>query len=38
MLGLEATLASLRPGQPASFNQYTPEGRLEATYLHGQRL
>ena len=38
MLGLETTIASLRPGQPASFNQYTPQGRLEATYLHGKRL
>ncbi len=37
MLGLAASIASLRPGQPASFNQYTPQGRLEATYLHGQR-
>ncbi|ADW69124.1 N-acetylglucosamine-6-phosphate deacetylase [Granulicella tundricola] len=37
MLGLEDTIASLRPGQPATFNQYTPEGRLEATYLQGHR-
>ena len=35
MLGLEDTVASLRVGQPASFNQYTSDGRLEATYLHG---
>lgn len=38
LLGLEATIASLRPGQPASFNQYTADGRLEATYLRGRRL
>ena len=38
MLGLETTIASLRPGQPASFNQYTLQGRLEATYLQGQKL
>jgi len=38
LLGLSDTIASLRPGQPATFNQYTPEGRLEATYLHGRRL
>ena len=38
MLGLANTIASLRPGQPASFNQYAPQGRIEATYLNGQRL
>ena len=38
LLGLQDTIASLRPGQPASFNQYTSTGRLEATYLHGRRL
>jgi N-acetylglucosamine-6-phosphate deacetylase len=38
LLGLDATIASLRQGQPASFNQYTADGRLEATYLRGQRL
>ena len=41
-LGLSDTIASLRPSQPASFNQYTAPAsgpaRLEATYLHGQRL
>ena len=24
------------PGQPANFNQWTPTGQLEATYLHGR--
>jgi N-acetylglucosamine-6-phosphate deacetylase len=38
LLGLEDTIASLRPGQPASFNQYGADGQLEATYLYGQRL
>ena len=38
MLGLADTIASLRPSQPASFNQYTADGRLEATLLHGHRL
>jgi N-acetylglucosamine-6-phosphate deacetylase len=38
MLGLSESIASLHPGQPASFNQYTPEGRLEATYLHGRKI
>ena len=38
LLGLSDTIASLRPGQPANFNQYTPEGILEATYLHGRRI
>ena len=38
LLGLSTTIASLREGQPASFNQYTHQGHLEATYLHGQRL
>lgn len=38
MLGLADTIASLRPGQPASFNRYTADGHLEATILHGQRL
>ena len=36
MLGLEATVASLRAGQAASFNQYSPAGVLEATYLYGK--
>jgi N-acetylglucosamine-6-phosphate deacetylase len=35
LLGLDA---STRPGQPASFNQFSPSGKLEATYLHGQRI
>jgi N-acetylglucosamine-6-phosphate deacetylase len=38
MLGKADSIASLRKGQPASFNCYTPEGRLEATYLRGQKL
>ncbi len=38
LLGLGNTIASLRPGQPANLNQYTPTGRLETTYLHGHRL
>jgi N-acetylglucosamine-6-phosphate deacetylase len=38
LLGLADTIASLRQGQPANFNQYGPEGRLEATYLHGRTL
>ena len=38
LLGLSDTIASLRPGQPASFNQYSPDGRLEATYLRGKRI
>jgi len=38
MLGLSESIATLHPGQPASFNQYTPEGRLEATYLHGRKI
>ena len=24
------------PGQPANFNQFSPAGHLEATYLHGR--
>ncbi len=38
LLGLEETIASLRAGQPASFNQYSADGQLEATYRYGQRL
>ena len=38
LLGLSESIASLRVGQPASFNQYTPDRRLEATYLYGRRL
>jgi N-acetylglucosamine-6-phosphate deacetylase len=38
MLGLADSIASLRPGQPASFNQYSAEGHLEATYLHGRQV
>ena len=38
LLGLTSTIASLRPGQPAHLNQFTPAGRLEATYLHGHRI
>jgi N-acetylglucosamine-6-phosphate deacetylase len=38
MLGLADTIASLRVGQPANFNQYSPDGHLEATWLRGERL
>ncbi len=38
LLGLTDTIASLRPGQPANFNQFTADGHLEATYLHGRRI
>jgi N-acetylglucosamine-6-phosphate deacetylase len=38
MLGLDASIASLRVGQPANFNQYSTAGGLEATYLHGRRV
>jgi N-acetylglucosamine-6-phosphate deacetylase len=38
LLGLADTIASLRTGQPASFNRYSADGRLEATYLFGRRL
>jgi N-acetylglucosamine-6-phosphate deacetylase len=36
LLGLGDTVGSLRAAQPASFNQFNPEGRLEATYLQGK--
>jgi N-acetylglucosamine-6-phosphate deacetylase len=38
MLGLSETIASIAPGQLANFNQYTPNGELEATYLHGRKI
>ena len=38
LLGLADTIGSLRQGQPASFNQYTNAGRLEATWIRGQRV
>ena len=38
LLGLADTIGSLREGQPASFNQYSAAGRLEATWIRGQRL
>jgi N-acetylglucosamine-6-phosphate deacetylase len=38
MLGVADSIASLRPGQPASFNQYSADGSLEATYLHGRQV
>jgi len=38
LLGLADTIASLRPGQPANFNQFSANGQLEATYLNGIRL
>ena len=38
LLGLADTIGSLREGQPASFNQYIASGRLEATWIRGQRV
>jgi len=38
MLGLGDTIASLRVGQLANFNEYSAGGRLLATYLRGRRL
>lgn len=38
MLGMNEVIASLRVGQPANLNRYTADGRLETTYLRGQRL
>ena len=38
LLGLSDTIGSLRPGQPASFNQFSVAGRLEATYLRGRHI
>lgn len=38
MLGIADTIASLRVGQPANFNQFSGNGRLEATYLRGEQL
>ena len=38
MLGVSDNIANLRVGQPANFNQYSPTGLLQATYLRGQRL
>jgi N-acetylglucosamine-6-phosphate deacetylase len=38
MLGLDASIASLRQGQPASFNQYDALGNLTATYLRGKAI
>ena len=38
MLGLTDTIASIRPGQPASFNQFSPSGVLESTWLRGTRI
>ena len=37
MLGVEDRVARLRAGQPASFNQLSPDGRLEAIWRRGQR-
>ena len=36
MLGLSETVASLRVGQPASFNQYGESGRFESAWLFGK--
>lgn len=38
MLGLQPSVASLRQGQPASFNQYDASGNLIATYLRGKAV
>lgn len=38
MLGVGDTVGSLRVGQPASFNEYSVDGRLTGTYLNGQRI
>ena len=38
MLGVDASIASLRQGQPASFNRYNAAGQLEATCLYGKFL
>jgi N-acetylglucosamine-6-phosphate deacetylase len=38
MLGMGESIASLRVGQPANFNQYSASGVLEATYLNGRRV
>ena len=38
MLGIGDSIASLRVGQLANFNQFSASGRLEATYLRGQQL
>jgi N-acetylglucosamine-6-phosphate deacetylase len=35
LLGLET---SITPGQPASFNIFSPEGRLKSTILHGHQI
>lgn len=38
MLGLQDSIASIRVGQPANFNQYSADGRLLVTYLRGRRI
>lgn len=38
MLGLDGSVASLREGLPANFNQYDGEGNLTATYLMGEAI
>ena len=38
MLGLSDKVNAARPGQPASFNQYTAAGTLEATFLYGRKI
>ena len=38
MLGIADTIGSLRVGQPANFNQFSADRRLEETYLRGKRL
>jgi len=38
LLGVSDTIASLRVGQPASFNLCSAAGELEATYFYGQRI
>ncbi len=38
LLGVADTIGSLRGAQPATFNQYSATGRLEATWIRGQRV
>ncbi|HEY8996996.1 MAG TPA: N-acetylglucosamine-6-phosphate deacetylase [Edaphobacter sp.] len=35
LLGLEATVSNIAPGQPANFNVFTANGRLQSSMLHG---
>jgi N-acetylglucosamine-6-phosphate deacetylase len=38
MLGVGDSIASLRVGQAANFNEFSADGRLAGTYLRGRRL